>query len=212
MELRPFDGPGFVARLGELLGAYDPDVVAVQLNLIGSHDTPRALTVLGGDVAAIRMATLLQCTLPGAPSIYYGDEIGLTGGNDPACRGAFPWDPARWDSGLLSYVRSVLRLRAAEPALRHGSTTAIGAVGAAIAFERRLGGDRLVIALNPGIDAVSLDVTLDGVGDGTLDSVELVGIEPGGGSEAVAGPAAVVDGAARLVVPPRAGQVLRLIG
>ena len=72
------------------MASYDPDVVAVQLNLIGSHDAPRALTVLGGDVAALRMATLLQCTLPGAPSIYYGDEIGLTGGNDPANRGVVP--------------------------------------------------------------------------------------------------------------------------
>ena len=62
-HLRPLDGPGFASRLEELLGVYDPDVVAVQLNLIGSHDAPRALTVLGGDLAALRMATLLQCTL-----------------------------------------------------------------------------------------------------------------------------------------------------
>ena len=89
-HLRPLDGPAFATRLEELLGVYDPDVVAVQLNLIGSHDAPRALAVLGGDLAALRMATLLQCTLPGAPSIYYGDEIGLTGGNDPANRASFP--------------------------------------------------------------------------------------------------------------------------
>jgi len=213
LELRPFDGPGFAARLVELLGAYDPDVVAVQLNLIGSHDTPRALTVLGGDVAAIRMATLLQCTLPGAPSIYYGDEIGLTGGNDPACRGAFPWDDRRWDNALLAFVRSVLRLRAAEPALRHGSTTAIGAAGPAFAFERRLDGDRLVIAVNAGTDAVGLDVTLDGSGGGRLEPVDFVdldGIDPGGRPDA--GSTAVVDGAARLVLLPRTGQVLRLVG
>ncbi len=44
-----------------------------------SHDTPRALTVLGGDRAALRMAILLQAMLPGAPCIYYGDEVGLSG-------------------------------------------------------------------------------------------------------------------------------------
>ena len=120
--LEPLDAPAFTARLVELLGVYDPDVVAVQLNLLSSHDAPRALTVLGGDVAAFRMATLLQCLLPGAPSIYYGDEIGMTGGNDPACRGAYPWDRARWDGDLRAFVRAVLALRAAEPAVRHGST------------------------------------------------------------------------------------------
>ena len=55
---------GFAGRLVELLGVYDPDVVAVQLNLLGCHDTPRVLTVLGGDKAALRMATLLQCRCP----------------------------------------------------------------------------------------------------------------------------------------------------
>ena len=55
-HLRPLDGPGFANRLVELLGVYDPDVVAVQLNLISSHDAPRALTVLGGDTAGLRMA------------------------------------------------------------------------------------------------------------------------------------------------------------
>ena len=45
----------------------------------------------------VRLATLLQMTLPGAPCLYYGDEIGLAGGNDPDCRRAFPWDETRWD-------------------------------------------------------------------------------------------------------------------
>jgi cyclomaltodextrinase len=171
--LRPRDGAGFADRLVELLGVYDPDVVAVQLNLLGSHDTPRPLTVLGGDTAAMRMATLLQCTLPGAPSIYYGDEIGLTGGNDPANRGAFPWDSARWDGQLRDYVKAVVTLRATEPVVRHGATVAIGSSGAAMAFERRLDPDRLVVAVNPGDAAIDLDVTIDGVADGRLEAIAL---------------------------------------
>ena len=204
--LRPLDGPRFAARLVELLGAYDPDVVAVQLNLLGSHDTPRALTVLGGDGAAIRMATLLQATLPGAPCIYYGDEIGLTGGNDPACRGAFPWDAARWDVDLRAFVRSVLHLRAAEPTLRHGSTTAIGAVGSAIALERRLGDERVVVAVNAGEAAVDLPLTLPGI-----STAGLVPIGPAG-SAAADGSAdgRVRDGFGRLTVPARDGGVWRV--
>jgi glycosidase len=177
--------------------------VAVQLNLIGSHDAPRALTVLGGDVAALRMATLLQCTLPGAPSIYYGDEIGMRGGNDPDCRGAFPWDETHWDGELRSFVRSVLRLRAAEPALRHGSTTAIAAAGQALAFERRLDADRLVVAVNPGTDPMSLDVIVSGQDRGRLVPVA---IDDGAGTE----PVPVIDDHAVIAVPGRTGRVLRL--
>ena len=202
-HLRPLDGAAFAARLVELLGVYDPDVVAVQLNLIGSHDAPRALTVLGGDLAALRMATLLQCTLPGAPSIYYGDEIGLAGGNDPACRGAFPWDETRWDLGLRTFVRSVLRLRAAEPALRHGSTVTVGATGQAFAFERRHGPDRLIVSINAGTEPVTIDVTIDGLANGRLDVVPLIGGAP------IAEPVDVVDGRAAIPVPARTGCVLR---
>ena len=86
----PRDGAAFAARLQELLKAYRPSTVAVQLNLLGSHDAPRLRTVVGGDVARVALAMQLQATLPGAPCLYYGDEVGLTGGNDPGCRGAFP--------------------------------------------------------------------------------------------------------------------------
>lgn len=202
--LHPLDGAGFAARLVELLGVYDPDVVAVQLNLLGSHDTPRALTVLGGDTAALRMATLLQATLPGAPCIYYGDEVGLSGGNDPACRGAFPWDRGRWDTELRDYVRSVLDLRRSEPALRHGSTSATATAGPALAIERRLDGDRLVIAVNAGNDAVALEVTLPDIDTAQLRPVALDGTT---GAE----PAAVVGGRARLVVASRTGGVWRVV-
>ncbi len=73
------DAASFAAELERLQGLYDPDVTAVMLNLLGSHDAPRARTVCGGDIAAMRIATLLQMTLPGAPCIYYGDEVGLEG-------------------------------------------------------------------------------------------------------------------------------------
>ena len=90
LQLRPMDGPAFATRIVELATAFDPDVVVSQLNLLGSHDTPRLRTVLGGDAAAVRLAMLLQATLPGAPCVYYGDEVGLAGANDPAYRGVIP--------------------------------------------------------------------------------------------------------------------------
>src|SRR4029079_14952049 len=92
--LRTLDGPGFAERLRTLLELHDPAVTASQYTLIGSHDTPRARTVLADDVAALRLATLLLLTLPGAPAIYYGDELALAGGPDPGCRGAYPTEPS----------------------------------------------------------------------------------------------------------------------
>lgn len=204
--LRPLNGAGFAARLVELLGVYDPDVVAVQLNLLGSHDTPRPLTVFSGDRAAMRMATLLQCTLPGAPSVYYGDEIGLTGGNDPANRGGFPWDEARWNRDVRTHTQAVVALRAAEPAIRHGATLTIGAAGPAMAIERRLEADRLVVALNPGDAALELDVTIDGVERGRLVRIPLAGdgVEEGSAFAEIAGDRA------RIPLQPRAGAVFRV--
>jgi neopullulanase len=204
-HVRPLDGAGFATRLVELLGVYDPDVVAVQLNLLGSHDSPRVRSVLGGDLAAVRMATLLQCLLPGAPCIYYGDEIGLTGGNDPANRAGFPWDEDRWASDLRAFVRATIGLRAAEPALRHGATTAIGADGPAMALERRLDPARIILALNPGDGPQDLRVTLDGIGSGRLEPVPLD--VPGAPAPAAV---EVADGGARIPLAARTGVVYRL--
>ena len=204
--IRHLDGPGFAGRLVELLGIYDPDVVAVQLNLIGSHDAPRALTVLGGDREALRLATVLQCALPGAPCIYYGDEVGLTGGNDPANRGAFPWDDSRWDRDLLAFVRSVVGLRGREAALRHGSTSAAGSWGQAVALERRLDEDVLVVAVNAGTEPFDLGVTLSTDRGGRLEAIGLDGWGvPDEGS-------VIVDGDhATIPLPPRRARVLRLV-
>ena len=61
----PRDGASFGRELERLQALYDPAVTAVMLNLLGSHDAPRARTVCGGDLASVRIATLLQMTLPG---------------------------------------------------------------------------------------------------------------------------------------------------
>jgi alpha-glucosidase len=86
-----------------------------QLNLLGSHDTSRFLTLLGEDLALMRIALLLQFTYPGVPCIYYGDEIGMTAENDPYNRACFDWNPERWDLNLRDFVRNLARLRQAHP-------------------------------------------------------------------------------------------------
>jgi cyclomaltodextrinase / maltogenic alpha-amylase / neopullulanase len=206
-SLRPLDGPAFAARVMELAAAYDPDAVAVQLNVLGSHDTPRMRTVLGDDPVGVRLATLLQATLPGAPCIYYGDEIGLAGGNDPECRAGFPWDEARWVPGLRESVRAVLRLRMAEPALRDGPLRVVGIGDAAVAFERGAGASRFVMAVNAGETATALHVRFDDAPSGAgghVAPVELPGF--GGVTEA-----SIVDGGATIEMAARSGAVLRVV-
>ncbi|HYP40447.1 MAG TPA: glycoside hydrolase family 13 protein, partial [Chloroflexia bacterium] len=98
--------------IDEMLGLYDWQIDLAQLNMLDSHDTPRALWHMGGDMSALKLCTLLQMTMPGAPNIYYGSEIGMMGGPDPGCRGAFPWDnKSQWDRELLDYFRRAIRLR-----------------------------------------------------------------------------------------------------
>jgi cyclomaltodextrinase / maltogenic alpha-amylase / neopullulanase len=207
LDLRPLDGSAFARRVTDLGAAYDPDVVAAQLNLVGSHDTPRLRTVLGGDVAGVRLATLLQASLPGAPCIYYGDEVGLSGANDPACRGGFPWDEASWEPGLHESVRALLRLRSAEAGLRDSPLRVVGAEGLAVAFERGAGASRFVVAVNAADTVARLVLRLEdapGGAGGHLASIELPGL--GRLDETP-----IVDGRATIELGARCGAVLRIV-
>ncbi|MEX1170167.1 MAG: glycoside hydrolase family 13 protein [Chloroflexota bacterium] len=203
----PRDGAAFAAKLVELLSAYDPSTVAVQLNLLGSHDAPRLRTVVGGSAARVRIATLLQATLPGAPCLYYGDEVGLTGGNDPECRGAFPWDEAHWEPGLRGSVRALYRLRTAEPALRDGRVTVVGSSGSAVAYERGSGVARFVVVANPGATAARLPLRFGDAPSGHGGHLAPM-VLPGLGG---VGEAAILDGTATLDVAPLAASVLRIV-
>jgi cyclomaltodextrinase len=134
--VRPIDGPAFARGLEHLLAAYRPEANVAQLNLLGSHDTPRFVTVAGGDRTSLMLATLAQMTLPGAPCIYYGDEIGMEGRHDPDNRRAFVWDEEVWDAELRSFIKAAVGLRRSEPVLRHGEFRMIAAEGSAVAYAR----------------------------------------------------------------------------
>lgn len=198
------DGPTFARRLDEILTAYDPDVVAVQLNLLDSHDTPRALSLASGDIASVRIATLIQMTVPGAPCIYYGDEIGLPGVFDPDCRRTFPWDrPEAWDRGLLDYVSAAARLRHENPVLRRGGFRIVAAEGAAVAYLRSSGDAAVLVALNNGEDALEIELDLPELPARTLLPVLLPGDAPYAAVE-------VGTGRTAISIPARSGRVFSL--
>lgn len=162
MPLSPLDGTTFAEALEQVHTTYDWDVVCAQLNLLGSHDTARARWVLSDDTAAFRLCTLLQMTLPGAPCIYYGDEVGMTGGNDPHCRGAFPRDEAEWDRDLLAFTRRATALRHAHPVLRTGSVETAHTGEATVAFRRELGGAEAFAVFNARRKAARVEVAAEG--------------------------------------------------
>lgn len=110
----------FGRTVEHLLAAYPAEHVYAQFNPLGSHDTERTLTQCGEDAGRMKLLLLFQFTYVGAPSIYYGDEIGLPGGKDPDCRRAFTWDEAQWNSDLRSYIKSLVQIRKSHAALRRG--------------------------------------------------------------------------------------------
>jgi glycosidase len=160
------------------------------------------MSVLGGDREAMELAVLLQATLPGAPCVYYGGEIGLGGGLDPDSRRAMPWDESRWDRELLDSVRATFALRHAEPALRADPVSIISAAGAGLAIRRDGPAGLLAVALNAGDEPVDL-----ALGDGDAAPVILLAV---GRARAVALELSHADGAIVVRLPPRSGAVLRL--
>lgn len=126
--LNPLSTDEMLAIWGTTAGWYRPQVNRAQMNLLDSHDVPRALHSLNGDVRALKLALLLLFLQPGAPCLYYGTEAGLaggptserSGGPEPGCREAFPWDEP-WPADLCLYLAELAALRRENPALRQGS-------------------------------------------------------------------------------------------
>jgi neopullulanase len=151
----------FAKRLAHLMANYRREFVAAQLNLLDSHDTARFVTIAGGDIASLRLALLATMTLTGAPCVYYGDEVGLPGRQDPDSRRSFPWDESRWESGMRDYTKAVIALRHANPVLRHGAFKLLAAEGSAVAYGRFLDGATAMVVLNAGDEPVRLQFATD---------------------------------------------------
>lgn len=112
------DEQTFDRRVQSMLMRYPDQVSHAMYNCLGSHDTPRLLTECGGDEQRARLAMAFQMLFVGSPAVYYGDEVGMAGENDPGCRGGMRWDRAECD--LRRYVAELIALRKDHPCLRRG--------------------------------------------------------------------------------------------
>ena len=172
------------------------------MNFLSTHDTPRLLTVLGYGsewwpqtrqeraerelsrrerevgLARLRLAALVMFSFPGAPTVYYGDEAGMEGFEDPFNRGTYPWGHENRE--LIAYFARLGALRGARASLRRGSIEYLLAEENLLAFARDLDGERTLTVTNAG--AVGADVLLPWRGDSALDALTGRRFEASGGT------------------------------
>lgn len=164
------DTETFYNILTELYSSYPPEVCNSLMNLLGTHDTERILTLLGDPtrgeelsntakstkclgaqarakaIELLKIASVLQFTVFGVPSVYYGDEAGLEGYGDPFCRMPYPW--GREDASLVEHYRMLGQLRANHRALRDGDFQFLYHDEDCVVYERCSTRDRVRIAIN----------------------------------------------------------------
>lgn len=161
---------------------YPPAAFYGAMNFLGTHDTPRILTLLGveqtpedkGQRAAyrlspaelargqkkLRLAAMLLYSFPGSPTLYYGDEVGMQGFEDPLNRGTYPWGGE--DGSLLAFFRRLGQLRAERISMQCGIIRYLHAQGGGLVVERLHGTERTVTALNAGDTPLELTLPWDG--------------------------------------------------
>jgi len=147
---RTLDGPGFAGFVRAMWRSYPRENAYACYTLLSSHDKPRFRTLSGGDVDRLRLGAALLFALPGAPAVFYGDEVGMEGGHDPDCRRCFPWGEGDWDRETLELFSLLTSVRGREPVLRRGTLTPGDCQGRVASFIRDLDGQQAVVAGNAG--------------------------------------------------------------
>ena len=150
----------FSEKVEGLFKTYPQENLFAMYVPLGSHDTERILTALDGNFDKLKLAYLFQFAFPGAPAIYYGDEVGLEGGRDPECRAAFPWDPAQWKGDLQPWVRELIAMRKMRTSLRRGdySKIMVDDEKGILAFARTLAEESTLIVLNTSKDKQDIKI------------------------------------------------------
>ena len=168
--LKGGDAAGFMESMETLRENYPPEAFYANMNFLGTHDTARILTVLSADeapaskeerasfhlspaqrergTALLRLAALTLFTFPGVPTVYYGDEAGMEGWEDPFNRGTYPW--GRENTAIRDHFALLGNLRKQRSSLRRGGIRWLEARGRLLAFARESAGERSVTVLNAG--------------------------------------------------------------
>lgn len=138
----------FDDELGAGRALYMDSINRTMLNMLDSHDTVRFLTECGEDKNKLKLAAAFQFTYIGIPCIYYGDEVGISGGYDPLCRKCMVWDEQKQDKDLLRFYRTLAGIRKSNKCLTHGDYICVYKAGGALAYERLWKDERILVVLN----------------------------------------------------------------
>jgi glycosidase len=152
----------WLERLMSLHASIPSQAARNQMNLLSSHDTPRFLTLIKGDRKLMKLAATVQFSWVGAPSIYYGEEIGMEGGRDPENRRAMRWDLATPDNDLLKHYKKLVRMRKDSKLLQSGRPMILAADDGqeTAVFGRQFKNQIAVVAINRSKTERSLTVKL----------------------------------------------------
>lgn len=161
----------FHARLVRLAHRYSLAELHQMFNLLGSHDTERILTRCGSREEDLLLLLAIQFVFPGNPVVYYGDELGMTGENDPGCRGSMPWSSVSPDLPLLRRTGEWIARKKSSSILQNGTLELVHADGYELYAIKRREGERVItLLLNFSLERAALDVVrpLFGIGPDEL--------------------------------------------
>lgn len=162
----------FGDKLKELIDLYPRENAYTMYLTLGTHDTERILTRLDENLDKVKLAFSFLFAFPGAPAIYYGDEVGMIGGKDPENRGAFPWDVADQRAELRAWVQTLITLRKQHTVMRRGDFQRILADDRRrlFAFSRSLGQSKILVVMNasPTRRSLRIDIGELGWSDGRI--------------------------------------------
>ncbi|HHV75096.1 MAG TPA: alpha-glycosidase [Thermoanaerobacterium sp.] len=145
---RSIDAKRFNTIMTEQLMRHMDGVNRAMLNLIGSHDTERFLTMCNGMVVRMKLALVFQFAYIGVPYIYYGDEVGMVGGYDPDCRRCMIWDEKKQNLKLFNFYKRLISLRKENEELRYGTYKTLYAKDGVISFKREYKGKSIIVIIN----------------------------------------------------------------
>lgn len=167
----------FDYRINHMLGIHKEENNQVMYNLLDSHDTERFLFCCGEDKRRMKLAAAFQMLFLGAPAIYYGDEAGMTGDNDPDCRRCMIWDETI-DNDIYNWYYKLIAVRKKHEAVRKGDyrTIAVDSSADLFGFVRRYEEDIVYVMIHKGDGEAEalLPVLEDGKYMDVLDEQEYI--------------------------------------
>lgn len=141
---------------------YMDSITRQMWNLFDSHDTARFLTECDNNIERMKLAIAFQFTYVGVPYVYYGDEIGLEGGHDPQSRKCMIWDESKQNKDFFNLYKNLIKIRKENPVLVYGEYKNLVCKDNVIIFERVLGNEKIVVAINNNYGNKTVEVNLQG--------------------------------------------------